>query len=459
MRLRKFFREVSTTAACTLRLITSSVFSGRKLSKERKQAFETERRSLIVCDSWFGSVRLAEAVKLLWREDNGEYKINKERGVNPNSHELIAAVKTNHSWFPKQFLEQKMKSWPSGAYLVLECRTPETKVDLVAIGYKYNSKKVLCFVHTKNAGSTAPGLKPYVAKFPDRFGNTKERRVPRPEVISEYFDKSHMVDAHNHNRQHILGLETYWKTKNPWTRNNFTLVGMTAVDCFKAIRYHIEELRVQDFTTEAFADCLAWDCLYNDLFTKKASSARLFLEPAPGSCPENEIRDGFRLAAAAYIDAFGSRMMQMFEDNTMIDCCIGGGVLQQSVISPLSAGSSQQEVSSQQVAVELVDIGDHDAIAIDHHDSNGRSVKRRCTVCGKDTRWMCNHAECRSIHRSTGKNGRRTLNGTWICPPGCGPRSNLPKYPNNELPCLQLHRNELKQKKIRMIQDRLSSED
>ncbi|MEM6772654.1 MAG: hypothetical protein AAF597_18895, partial [Bacteroidota bacterium] len=49
---------------------------------------------------------------------------------------------------------------------------------LLAIGYKYNAQKVLCFVATKDAGSMRPG-NPYVARFTDQFQNVRERRVVR----------------------------------------------------------------------------------------------------------------------------------------------------------------------------------------------------------------------------------------------------------------------------------------
>ena len=60
-----------------------------------------------------------------------------------------------------------MANWPSGSYLVMECTAPETGVELVAIGYKYNAKKVLWFVMTKIAASLHAGI-PYKAKFPDQ---------------------------------------------------------------------------------------------------------------------------------------------------------------------------------------------------------------------------------------------------------------------------------------------------
>jgi hypothetical protein len=52
-----------------------------------------------------------------------------------------------------------MKNWPGGMSLLMEATTSKG-VKLLAIGYKYNSSKVLCFVATKNAGSTVLG-EPY----------------------------------------------------------------------------------------------------------------------------------------------------------------------------------------------------------------------------------------------------------------------------------------------------------
>ena len=116
-----------------------------------------------------------------------------------------------------------MKDWPpaGGSVLTLECKTPETGVDLVAsIGYKYNQKKVLCFVMTKNAGSTKSGDNPYRARFPDEFGNLKERiLVDRPEAtIGHYFKFADLIYSHNNNRQFRLALEQLWLTINAWFR-------------------------------------------------------------------------------------------------------------------------------------------------------------------------------------------------------------------------------------------------
>ena len=66
-----------------------------------------------------------------------------------------------------------MKDWPGGSYAVM------VSDDLVATGYIYYSKKVICFLSSKNFESTKPG-EPYEARFVDEFENTKLRKVLRP---------------------------------------------------------------------------------------------------------------------------------------------------------------------------------------------------------------------------------------------------------------------------------------
>ena len=60
-----------------------------------------------------------------------------------------------------------MKDYPGGSYLVLKS-TPRVPGEspLLAIGYKYNSRKVLLFIATEGSGSTEPG-DPYLSRFPD----------------------------------------------------------------------------------------------------------------------------------------------------------------------------------------------------------------------------------------------------------------------------------------------------
>jgi hypothetical protein len=447
MKKQQFFAEVGATAACTLQLLLGAAFSGQGL-KERVDARKVRRRFLVFADSWFGSVKLAENLELLWREERNdgiyEYHIRKDLGLNLKAPEICAAVKTNSGWFPKQELEKKMEKWPSGSYLVLECKTPETNVDLVAIGYKYNARKVLCFIMTKNTGSTAPDPWLYIAKFPDKFRNVMERRVPCPEVIGDYFKHSNVIDSHNHCRQHLLGLERHWKTPNPWFRNDCTWIGMTAIDIFRGIQYHCPHLK-ETLTVKNYANSLAWDCVHNP-FGTTVGSARTYIAsdmgPAGQASQQNCLwmesqRDRVRDATDQIIDGLGTMA--------------SSGSSMESVLSPITADSRHFEEDYS------LDIGEHDPIPIGKQNTkDGRSVKRRCVVCGMDTRLQCSHGFCRSRPK---EEKSKMYYGTWICDPKVGARKNAQvqrKCPGNGLTCLQLHRREFKAQKLAEYSDRLS---
>ena len=55
---------------------------------------------------------------------------------------------------------------------------------LIAVGYKYNARKVIYFIVTYNAGSTKTGI-PYLYKYPDQFTNVAIRPVACPLVMSK----------------------------------------------------------------------------------------------------------------------------------------------------------------------------------------------------------------------------------------------------------------------------------
>ena len=85
--------------------------------------------------------------------------------------------KTGHKGFCLATLEKLMKYWPGGSYLVLKStpRFPGESL-LLAIGYKYNSRKVLVFIATEGAGSTEPG-DTYLSHFPDIKLNVRDSYI------------------------------------------------------------------------------------------------------------------------------------------------------------------------------------------------------------------------------------------------------------------------------------------
>ena len=97
--------------------------------------------------------------------------------------ELIGMVKTNTKGFCKETIEKLTKDCPGGSYLVLRVNAmvPGDR-PLIAIGYKYNVRKVLSFIVTYNTGSTKTGI-PYLSKYSDQFTNFSIRPVACPLVM------------------------------------------------------------------------------------------------------------------------------------------------------------------------------------------------------------------------------------------------------------------------------------
>ena len=110
MRAKKYSKELGGTAACSMRIIEEAQYSGQ-LERQRRESKESGKRELYYGDSWFTSRRLLDALK-------------RRLG-----HEFFGAMKTNHS--------KIMKDWPSGSYIVLECK----ELEMVFVGYKYNYRK------------------------------------------------------------------------------------------------------------------------------------------------------------------------------------------------------------------------------------------------------------------------------------------------------------------------------
>ncbi|GAX26777.1 hypothetical protein FisN_9Lu068 [Fistulifera solaris] len=442
MRKSAFSRQIGTNAACAIRLILGSVYSGEDHA-ERAAPVNQERRYLVTADSWFGSPRLAETIKLLWRDEDGQYRINRSRGENPNAHELIASVKSNSGWFPKHELKKRMKHFPSGSHLVMRCRTPGSNIELFAIGYKYNLRKILFFIMTRNAGQTTPGPKPYIAKFPDNDGNVKERHIKRPQVLSDYFEDSDAIDSHNHCRQHRLGLEKFWLTQNPWVRNDCTLIGMTAIDAYRAVKHQVPELsRDKQFTVAAFAKGLTYDCLYNKFYDDaETTDPSMYLEADNLTQRERKMKYALQLHCEK-VNAMNKQFLQQASEvffKANLPSVVNANELS-TVGSPLSM--SVAGPSADVVLHECLEDA-HELVDIEISEKQGRVMKRKCRICKTGIRMQCSNPRC--LVAEPQKLGHPV--GTPICPPRLGARK-LKDYPNNTLTCLEIHRREEKAKRM-----------
>ena len=77
-------------------------------------------------------------------------------------------------------------------------------IPLVAIGYKYNSRKVLVFIATQGGGGNEPG-DPYLSYFPDIYYNVSVLPVVCPQFIGRYYNSFNTIYYHNSMRKNTFG--------------------------------------------------------------------------------------------------------------------------------------------------------------------------------------------------------------------------------------------------------------
>ena len=126
MRKTEYASEFGVTVGC--------VMKGAKHVEEFAENTHLPGRGprLFCGDSRFGSVNTACKVRIL-------------------GHHACFAIKTVHSRAPKIFLEETMKDFPGGTWIVMKGCAEKEDIPLICIGYKNNLKKVLVL--------------PYLAKF------------------------------------------------------------------------------------------------------------------------------------------------------------------------------------------------------------------------------------------------------------------------------------------------------
>ena len=310
-------------------------------------------RNLFYGDSWFASLKTA-------------IQVTEELDA-----EFLGPVKTSHRQFPKKYLEDKMSTWPPGSHLVME--TTKFGRKYYAIGYKYNMKKVLCFISTEGAGHTKPG-KPYEARWLDKNGLTLSRLVPRPHILSEYFDNSNQIDKHNHARQSQLAIEKYVVVECGYFRLFCTYLGMTVTDSWKLYRAGLgDTCPNKDISILSFANILCKTHLLNDYKkTKNESNTTPILR---GLHPQSRQELAFPQqittddASPSALSSLASR-----SHNGLVQ--IGPGkYIPDSFLPPHHT-------------CELV----KDLTSVDSHGSaysDYRTQRGRCNVCGKKTTFFC----------------------------------------------------------------------
>ena len=106
---------------------------------------------LYFSESWFGLVKSASNVGKI-------------------GNHCCVVIKTAHSRSPKFWLDENMKDFPGGTWIVLEGELEKEGIDLICVGYEYNKKRVFTFLMTRGTGSIKAGDM-YQVRFPDKYSN------------------------------------------------------------------------------------------------------------------------------------------------------------------------------------------------------------------------------------------------------------------------------------------------
>jgi hypothetical protein len=206
MKTMQFNQQLGATTGCTLRLLLDTIPGDMNIMRHGMRE-----------DAWFGSIWTANEVGLRAREG-------------------VFQIKQYHSLVPKEYIESELNDAPGGVHILLEGVTKD-EIPLVAMGYRYSLKTILFFVLTKNGGMMKPG-DPYQMKYTDSFCNICTRNADRPQVLSNFFAGSNVIDMHNQLPQDLLRLEKSWITQSPWFRLAKTYVEICIMGAFLLCDYH-----------------------------------------------------------------------------------------------------------------------------------------------------------------------------------------------------------------------------
>ena len=400
MRDAEFTSDMMKTAACTNRLIKytslplpvdddSEVSSDDDADNGEQEDEDTLLKmaaKTYLGDAWFGSVPSVVHAAM--------------QGAN-----LICVIKAGHAGYPRKFFEAEMADWPPGSNLVAQ--TTVEGVDLVAVGYKYTRRKVLCFLFKKGAASIRDG-NPYIAKWKNNQNNTISRFVPRPQAISTYFADCNKVDVHNQSRQSDLRLEKCWVTRCGFFHIATTLFGITVVDAWKTYRHHLN-YRHRHFQIDliSFVSILAKDLLFNSL------TRRTNLPPA-----------AFNLGMVGYeIAVPAQNQIAVPGPDQDPEIPAAERHTQESVYPIPGEDPILDYALNEAMPARSVEMGDHGlkrveefvAENINYNDGHGnlcvRSTNRRkrgrCVACNRKTLYYCPLCS-----NKEGRNGRY-----WVCGP------------------------------------------
>ena len=245
MPFKEFTGELKSQAACTKLLCKATQLEGADKAatiseRDNNGRKDNEIVDAFIFDSWFASVQAGLALQ-------------------KEGYEFCGIVKMSHAGSPKSQVEALMEDMTGGTYIVL------VSDNLVFTGYKYNSRKVICAISSKNFQSTRPG-DPYIARWADETGTLKSCEVLQPAHLSKYFSHCNAIDVHNQSRQGNLALEEKWQTQDCWFRLFTFFIGLNVTDMWRATKMGTSGTSwINKIPLQKFAEVVAMEMLENKL--------------------------------------------------------------------------------------------------------------------------------------------------------------------------------------------------
>jgi hypothetical protein len=191
---------------------------------------------------------------------------------------------------------------------------------------------------------------------------------------------------------------------------------MTAIDCFLALRHRLPSL-YGSMAVESFADRLAYD-YYNNGFQKRIV----------GSSQEDIVADALTVDDQQQQTRFIHPTLAFDQISINVGAVVN--------TSPITLDASAFNFQMRPIEQEY-----HDCVSYRVKDASGHASKRRCSICGSDTRMECSNPRCRKV--VTWRGGQQYF-GVMVCNPRTGVRTTLAKQNliKNTKTCLELHQEE-----------------
>ena len=173
-------KEAKKTSKCQ-NVLGGTTACMKRLDISTKECGQLTSNDIYFDDIWFSSVKNAEDMEAA--------------GVN-----YCGLAKTSNKGFCFATLEKLRKDCPGGSNIALKS-TPRFpgEIPLLAIGYMYNSRKILGFIANEGAGSTEPN-DPYLSRLPGIYLNVSVHPVVRPHLIGRYLNACNVIDNPNRTR-------------------------------------------------------------------------------------------------------------------------------------------------------------------------------------------------------------------------------------------------------------------